>query len=166
MKVIWLAGFLAVALIPGAGLEAQPVSSLQASGSCTPTSERLCLFGGKIGMSAIWRTAFPVSVEGTTGLVTQGRGRVVPPTPGLEGGLFWFFSSKNPELFVKVVDGCALNGRYWVFAAGLTNVNFDITFAFYPTSTGIVYSNPQGRLGFNLADTDAIPCPPSAREEP
>lgn len=40
------------------------------------------------------------------------RGRALPLTP--ESGAFWFFSPQNVELFVKVLDGRALNGHFWV----------------------------------------------------
>jgi hypothetical protein len=44
-----------------------------------------------------------------------------------ETGYMWFFSQQNVEIVIKVLDGCAINGHYWVFAAGLTNQGVDIT---------------------------------------
>jgi hypothetical protein len=44
-----------------------------------------------------------------------------------ESGTFWFFASPNIELIVKVVDACVEPWqRYWVFMAGLTNVEVDL----------------------------------------
>jgi len=43
------------------------------------------------------------------------------------GGLFWFFDPDNPELLVKVLDGCFVNDRFWVFLTGATNVGFSVT---------------------------------------
>lgn len=37
-------------------------------------------------------------------------------------GAFWFFEKNNLELIVKVLDGCQVNGHFWVFTAGLTDV--------------------------------------------
>ena len=42
-------------------------------------------------------------------------------------GDFWFFEPANIELVVKVLDGCAINGHYWVFAVGLTDVAVTMT---------------------------------------
>ena len=43
-----------------------------------------------------------------------------------DSGYLWFFDADNIELIVKVLDGCGVNNRYWVFAGGLTNVEVDI----------------------------------------
>ena len=34
----------------------------------------------------------------------------------------WFFQAENVEAVVKVLNGCGINDRYWVFAGGLTDV--------------------------------------------
>ena len=41
-------------------------------------------------------------------------------------GLFYFFGQNNLELAIKVLDGCALNNRHWVYVAGLTDVGVSI----------------------------------------
>ncbi len=46
---------------------------------------------------------------------------------GDAASLFYFFTFDNPELMVKVVDGCALNGRYWVFGSAATDLNYSVT---------------------------------------
>lgn len=38
--------------------------------------------------------------------------------------LFYFFDSGNPEVLLKVLDGCAINGHYWVFAAAATDLRY------------------------------------------
>ena len=43
-----------------------------------------------------------------------------------DSGYSTFFDPANIELVVKVLDGCSYNGRFWVFAAGLTNVTVDL----------------------------------------
>jgi hypothetical protein len=55
---------------------------------------------------------------------------------------FWFFSPDNYELMVKVLDGCALNHRYWVYAGGLTNQRVDITVSDTWTGASKTYTNP------------------------
>lgn len=41
-------------------------------------------------------------------------------------GIFWFFEFNNFEIFVKVFDGCNVNGYYWVFIVGLIDVEVEI----------------------------------------
>ncbi len=44
-----------------------------------------------------------------------------------ESGYFWFFDAGTIEVSVKVLDGTAINGHYWVFIASSTNVPFNLT---------------------------------------
>ncbi len=83
-----------------------------------------------------------------------GVGRAVALTP--DTGYFWFFSSNNVELVIKVVDGRAFNGFFWVFYGALSDVEYTITVT--DTDTGAVktYTNPQGRLA-SVADVAAFP---------
>jgi hypothetical protein len=71
-------------------------------------------------------------------------------------GYFWFFSSNNVEMVVKVVDGRALNNRFWVFAGGLTNV--DTTIIVTDTVTGVSkpYHNPANTAFQPIQDTNAF----------
>lgn len=39
------------------------------------------------------------------------------------GGLFSFFEG-NPEFLIKVLDGCAINGHFWLFGAPTTTLGF------------------------------------------
>jgi len=74
----------------------------------------------------------------------------------LDSGLFWFFWEDNLELAVKVLDGCALNGRYWVYSAGLTNVA--VTLRVEDTLSGGVWehTNPPGHAYPPLLDSSAL----------
>ncbi len=40
--------------------------------------------------------------------------------------IFSFFDGGNWEMMVKVLDGCAINQRFWVYAASSTDVGFTI----------------------------------------
>src|SRR6202035_3795255 len=82
------------------------------------------------------------------------------PDPAAGGsGLFWFFSPDNWELMVKAIDGCALNQRWWIFAAATTNVEYELTVT--DTRTGVMarYRNPLGRSAPAITDTAAFVCP-------
>ncbi len=73
-----------------------------------------------------------------------------------ESGYFWFFGPNNAEVTIKVVDGCRLNSRFWIFAAGMTDVGVDITVN--DTKTGVVkrYSAPAGKPFAPILDTNAF----------
>lgn len=99
--------------------------------------------GNRFNVSVNWHTA-----DGRTG-----QGSAIPVTT--DTGYFWFFSGNNVELVVKVLDGQAINGKWWVFYGALSNVEYTITVT--DTQTGAVkqYTNPQGVLA-SVADTGAF----------
>jgi hypothetical protein len=47
-------------------------------------------------------------------------------TLSADSGFFWFFEPGNVEVTVKILDGRAINGRYWLFAASMTDVGFTL----------------------------------------
>ncbi len=118
-------------------------------GTCTPGPEALCLRNGRFRVVSEWRT--PQGGEG--------RGRAVQLTP--DTGYFWFFRDGNVEEVVKVLDACSLaNPRFWVFAAGLTNVRVVTTVTDTLRDETRTYVNEQGRAFRPLQDTNAFPtCP-------
>ena len=71
-------------------------------------------------------------------------------------GYLWFFASSNVEEIVKVVNGCGVNGHFWFFAAGLTNV--DVVTRVRDTHTGAVVSteNPQNTPFQPVQNTSAF----------
>ena len=112
---------------------------------CAPGPETLCLHGER----------FRVEVGWTDPRGNSGAGRTVPCNS--EGsGLFWFFEESNWELMVKVIDGCALNGRFWVFAAATTDVGYRLTVTDTRTGAQAVYENPVGRRAPAVTDTAAL----------
>jgi hypothetical protein len=121
---------------------------------CAASATTLCLGNGRFAVTARWRTA-----DGT-----NGDARPVQLTP--DSGYFWFFNEENVELTVKALkNGCSLGtGRYWLFAAGMTNVaveltviDFKLPFLNIPSETK-TYSNPAGRPFVTVLDTDAFLC--------
>ena len=86
-------------------------------------------------------------------LGTQGDGTALVLTP--DTGSFWFFSSTNLELVIKILDGQAINGHFWVFYGALTNVQYTITIT--DTLTGAVktYSSAQDTQA-SVSDTSAF----------
>jgi hypothetical protein len=115
---------------------------------CTPNSTTLCLNDGRFRVTATFLT--PQGQSGNANAVTETSAT----------GLFWFFSADNVEAIIKVVNGCALNSRYWVFAGGLTNVQVSLTVTDTRNGTTRTYTNPQGVAFQPIQDTNAFAtCP-------
>jgi hypothetical protein len=88
----------------------------------------------------------------------QGSAQAMPLTD--ESGYFTFFDPDNVELIVKVLNGCPVNQRYWVFMAGLTNVGVTIFVEDTLTGHQETYSNPAGRPFQPILDTSRFAtCP-------
>ncbi len=127
------------------GIRLDPASSTT---GCTPSATALCLNNNRFRVEATFST--------TGGL--SGQAQVVKLTD--ETGYLWFFSSTNVEVVVKVLNACTFNNRYWVYSAGLTDVQVTITVT--DTQTGAVktYNNPQSRPFPPMLDSSAFAtCP-------
>ena len=84
---------------------------------------------------------------------TSGLGQAVSLTS--DTGYFWFFSQNNIELVIKIVDGRAVNGKFWIFYGALTNVEYIIEVVDSVTGAVQGYFNPQDTQASN-ADTSAF----------
>jgi quinoprotein glucose dehydrogenase len=116
---------------------------------CVADAHTLCLVDGRFRVRASFRTAKPLTGQGLASPLTE------------DSGYFTFFAEENVEVLVKVHDACvAPFDRYWVFAAGLTNVEVTLTVA--DTERDVVrrYDNPLGRAFPPIQDTSAFAtCP-------
>ncbi len=133
-----------LAAAPGAPPEvAERLDLAQATGTCVAGPGRLCLNGGRFAVETSWK-----DFAGNTGA-----GRAV----GLSGdtGYFWFFDAANVEAVVKVLDGTAVNGHFWVYYGALSNVAYKLTVTDTLTGRVKTYSNPQGRFA-SVGDGDAF----------
>lgn len=104
----------------------------------------LCLAGDRFEVRADWSTG-----------TAQGQGTGERLTA--DTGYFWFFRDSNVEVVVKVLDGCAVNGHHWVFAAGLTDVGVSLSIR-DTQSEDRRYENPRGTPFQPIQDTAAFPC--------
>jgi hypothetical protein len=113
--------------------------------TCTSSGTTLCLNGGRFRVSAI----FSAPSLGITNAPAQ----AISLTS--DTGYFWFFSSNNVEIVLKVVDGRSFNQYFWVFYGALSDVAYTITVT--DTATGAVkaYPNQAGNLA-SVADTSAF----------
>ncbi len=106
------------------------------------------------------RFKIQVSYRTTQGGGRSGAGTAIPLSSlGLDrGGLFWFFNPENPEMLVKVIDACSLNGHFWVFYAAGTNVGLTTTVTDTRTGQSKTYTNPDLTPAAPVQDTNALPC--------
>ncbi len=90
----------------------------------------------------------------------SGFGQAVPLTAlGISrGGLMTFFSPDNPEMLIKVLDGCGINGHKWVFYTAGTNVGLETTVIDTQTRRAAIYLNPDLEAAPPVQDLMAFPC--------
>lgn len=122
-------------------------------GSCVSDSHTLCIDDqpddGRFEVRADWNRT------GGSGMATP----IALDRVGVSrGGLFWIGDPANPEILLKVLNGCRINGHYWVFYSAGTNQGLEITVR--DTVTGDVWTstNPRGTLAPPVADTRAFSC--------
>jgi len=119
-----------------------------ASSACQPSATALCLNNGRFRVSTSW----------STDQSTSGVGHAVSMTD--DTGYFWFFDSSNVEVVIKVLKGCAVNNHYWVFAAGLTNVQVGLVVEDTEQLQTRTYTNPLNQSFAPVQDTTAFQtCP-------
>jgi hypothetical protein len=117
---------------------------------CVADIQTLCLGDGRYRVQVTWK-----DFQGGTGA-----GSVVSTVTARDSGMFWFFAPANWELLVKVLDGCGVNGKHWVFAAATTNVEYTLTVTDTLTDQFVTYHNPLGRSAPAITDTGALAgCP-------
>jgi|GEM_PF-1489543 len=117
------------------------IEAVQEKAACVPSATALCLSSDRFKVTAQWRT--PAGQSGT--------GQAVRLTP--DTGYFWFFQNSNVEFVLKIINGCGLSRRFWVFAGGLTNVQVDITVEDTFTGARKTYRNAQNTAFQPIQDT-------------
>lgn len=130
---------------------------------CVPSATTLCIDqqpgDGRFSVTLDWAT--------TLGGGSSGHAHPLPlqPVGVTKGGLFWIFSADNPELIVKVLDGCGTNGNIWIYYSAATNVGFTIvvTDTFFPTHHW-TRTNPDLHTAESFAVIDAFHCDGSEPE--
>jgi CSLREA domain-containing protein len=115
---------------------------------CQPDATTLCL-----GVADRFRVTARWAVRGESG-----DGRSLPLAR--DTGAFWFFNPSNLELTLKVLDGCGVNDRYWVFLSGLTDVGVEVTVEDTLTGKTWTHTHPAGAPLPPRLDTNAFDvCP-------
>jgi hypothetical protein len=75
---------------------------------------------------------------------------------GGDSAAFSFFDSENVELVVKVLDGRGVNGSWWVFASGTTDVGVEIRVLDPVGGASRSWTSPAGRPFVPVLDVDAF----------
>ena len=117
--------------------------------ACVADTETLCLQNGRFSVTAEWSTDDADDQDARAQSFTD------------NSGYFWFFSEDNVELTVKILDTCGQDSNnFWVFAAGMTNVEVELTVTDTVTGETKVYEN-EGDSPFQpIQDTAAFDtCP-------
>jgi hypothetical protein len=116
---------------------------------CFSDDTALCLNGGRFRVTATWETPD----------TTSGSAHAMQLTG--DTGYLWFFGAANVEAVIKVLNGCPVNGHYWVFAGGLTNVELNLLVEdLAQEEISRPYANPQGQPFEPIQDTSAFAaCP-------
>lgn len=123
------------------------IGAFQVGADCLAGGPALCLNNDRFRVTVEWRTH-----------QTTGSGHAVSLSG--DSGYFWFFGPSNVELIVKVLNGCGLNHRYWVFLGGLTNVEVKTTVTDTKAGVTKMYTNPLDRTFATTLDTSAFAtCP-------
>jgi hypothetical protein len=124
--------------------------------NCTPSDTTLCLDD----VTGDKRFQAEISFHTTQSGGVFGLAHAIPLTSlGVDhGGIFWFFSAGNPEVLIKVLNGCGVNDHFWVFYSAGTNVGLRVAVA--DTDTGEVFysDNPDLHPAPPGQFVNALPC--------
>jgi hypothetical protein len=123
--------------------------------SCIPSDTVLCVDNlpgdQRFQVTASYHTAQAGGLSGTAQAVP------LAPLGTNHGGVFWFFSPDNPEMLVKVLNGCAQTDHFWVYISAGTNVAYTITVAdTFRANIAKTYTNPDLKPAVPIQDTLAL----------
>jgi ELWxxDGT repeat protein len=133
----------AAAASPATRVASRATRAVRSAAGCQASPTRVCLNGGRFAVEAVWQ-----DFQGRTGTGTA------VPLSG-DTGYFWFFGPDNVEVVLKVIDGRAINGKFWVFYGALSSVQYTLTVTDTLTGKVRTYQNPSGQLA-SVADTGAF----------
>jgi hypothetical protein len=113
-----------------------------------PAEQQVCL-----------QDRFLVAIDQVTNHPTNG---IATPVRfgSTDSAFFWFYNDRNFEVLLKVLNGCPVNGNWWVFFAGTTNQGYRVRVADNTTLQIETYNRSQGPP--SLTETVVVnpfPCP-------
>ena len=123
-----------------------------AATSCVRDANTACLQNGRFEVKVSWVTNNSSGVGQIMSFNSQ-------RAENLESAFYWFFDATNFEMGVKVLNGCGLNNKWWVFISGLTDQGWTLHVRDTQTGSQKTYSNVLNHLTSTTADTSALSCP-------
>lgn len=125
-----------------------PMQDIVIDRRCQASTEAACLQGGRFRATLTYN-----DFNGNRGNGKVATGR------SADTSLFYFFEPNNWEVMVKVLNGCAINGHFWVYGSASTDVAFELKVEDLETGTERTYSNGIGQLADGITDGQAFVCP-------
>ncbi len=124
--------------------------TLSGSSGCVPNATTACLGGGRFEVSIRWTNYQQVTSDAL---------RASAGTS--DSQIFYFTDPNNWEFLIKIIDGCSLNSRYWVYFAAATDVGYVVTVRDTgSTAPPKQYTNPLGHPSPAVNDSNAFAtCP-------
>lgn len=124
--------------------------SLTDVGGCVPNATTACLLGNRYEVKVRWTDYQHVT-----------RDAFVASAGTPESALFYYQSANNWEFLIKLIEGCFINDRIWVFMAAATDTGYEVKVR--DTQSGGItktYTNPLGTASPAVNDTNAFAtCP-------
>lgn len=117
--------------------------------ACTSDGNTGCLFNDRFQVEVGWDTG---SGSGEGQVMTFGGQRAESD----QSVFFYFFNPENFEMGVKMVDACSFNDSFWIFASGLTNVEYTITVFDTFSGQSRQVHNPLGSYPQTVGLTDGV----------
>lgn len=124
------------------------------SGECTPSATTLCIDN----LSGDRRFRVTMTFRVPSGSPTAAKAVPLAPVGFSRGGAFHFGDPQNPEVLLKVLNGCTINNQFWIFFAATTNVEYTIVVTDTVTGRQRSYSNPLNTPAQPVQDTSAFAC--------
>lgn len=141
--------------------ESQPSNTAQVTVPAAAQNPTILPLGG---------TRFRVTLEA----LDQRTGKIGGGVSIPQNDLFGYFSipaltgnAANPEVFVKMLDGNGVNGKFWVFYGGLTDMQYEIRVSDLYTGATRSYLKPAGSScgGFDTSAFNAAVSAPITEQE-
>jgi len=124
-------------------------------GGCIPNDTILCI--DNVSGDRRFKATLNFSHAGGS----SGAGQAIPMASlGIaQGGTFWFFGPNNPEVLLKVLNACGVDGHFWLFATAGTSVAFTLDVLDTSTAQTKTYTNQDNTAAQPIQDTSAFLCP-------
>lgn len=111
----------------------------------------VCLEGDRFEAMVEWHRSRPAADGGA-------RRMVLPEAPN--SALFSSSRSPDPQLLLNVLDGCKVNGHYWLYFATISDVELTVKIRDTQTGRTWAYFNPAGSVPAPVRDVEAFDsCP-------